>query len=109
MTEDDVKKIVESMLGDYLSTNKVDDGKVDKDQNEFLLNNKVDGRNILDHTFTTTAAETFDHNFGRIPKGAIVIAKSKAATIILDKSLFTDKRITATSSVANNAVRFLIL
>lgn len=109
MEEAEIKKIVADMLKDYLSTNKVDDGKADKDQTDYLLAHKVDARNIVDHLFTTTAAEEFEHNFGRIPAGAVVIAKSKAATILLDASLFTERRITATSSMSNNQVRFLIL
>lgn len=109
MDENSVRQIINEVLKNYLSDNKVDDGRVTSDELDFLVNNKIDKRNTVDHTFTTTSAESFEHNLGRTPIGAIVIAQSKAATILVDKSLFTTKRISATSSVSSNVVRFLIL
>lgn len=107
--EEKIKQIVSGMLENYLSTNKVDDGKVALEELEFLVNNKIDQRNIVNYTFTGTSAENIEHNLGRIPKGYIVLNQTQAAYISGDITTFTNKRVTLTSSTANNKVRLLFL
>lgn len=70
---------------------------------------KVDARNSMTHTFSGTAEETFEHRFGRIPTGLIVVSQSKAAYISMDKTKWTIKRLYAQSSVADNVVTFILV
>ena len=70
---------------------------------------KVDTNNSLEHTFTGTTEESFEHRFGRVPMGAFVVSQSQHGTIKMDKTKWTVKRLFMTSSVANNAVTFILV
>jgi len=109
LTNEDIEEIINKKLNSYLSSNKVDDGKVDKDNVDFLLSNKVDSRNVVDYTFVGTSEEAFEHNLGRIPTGRIILNQTQDARIYGDQTSWTTKRVTLRSTVANNKVRFLFL
>ena len=44
--------------------------------------NKIDGRNVVEHTFSGTGANTVRHQLGRIPAGCVPVKQSAAANII---------------------------
>jgi hypothetical protein len=68
---------------------------------------KVDARNTVTHTFTTTANETFRHGLGRKPKGATVIMRDKQSNIYAVDSTNID--ITMISSVADTTATILLI
>lgn len=70
--------------------------------------NKIDSRFLVEHTFTTTSEESFEHNLNKIPNGFIVVSQSKHATIIGDKSKWTSRKIFLTSSASDNIVSIVI-
>ena len=90
-----------------LTPNKVDSGKVDRDENARQIASKVDNRFVVDYTFIGTGNENIDNPLGRIPNGVFVVAASKTMDIAIDHTLFTVKRITASSSQAGNIVKLL--
>lgn len=104
-----IEEVVRELLGNYLSDNKVDEGYVNREQLDYLVNNKIDARNIVNYTFAGTTAETFEHNLGRIPVGRIILNQTQDARIYGDATSWTSKRVTLRSTVANNKVRFLFL
>lgn len=109
LTREEVKEIVSEMLEEYFPDSKVDGGKVDRDQLEFLVNNKIDARNTVDYTFSGTGIEEITHNLGRVPTGFIVLSASLSANIIGDETTWTRQRVQLQSPSAANTVRLLFL
>jgi hypothetical protein len=109
LSREEAEALIDEKLKSYYSDNMVDGGRVDREALEYLVHNKVDARSIVDYEFAGTSAESFEHNLGRTPKGYIILNQSQAAVISGIISSWTSKKITLTSSVGSNRVRFLFL
>lgn len=72
------------------------------------LNTKIDFRNTVEHTFSTTSSETFRHQLGRVPRGVLVIAQSQAAAIHYVKDSGTKTEITMRSSASGTVATMLL-
>lgn len=108
LSEQDVEEIVKKNLSSYLSSNRVDDGKVDRETMDYLINNKIDSRNIVDYTFSGTSPETFEHPLKIIPNGFLVLNKTVNGSITGDRTTWTNRKVTLTAQAAMT-VRFLFL
>jgi len=89
------------------TANKIDQNKVDRDNSNMRIQNSIDKRIEVDHTFTTTNPETFKHMLGRTPRGFIPAVKSANATIYGDVNSWTDQNVTLTASAQPVTVRFI--
>lgn len=69
----------------------------------------LDKRKTIEYTFQGTGEESFLHELGKVPTGAIPIAMDKHAAISLNQDKTTAQRLYATSSVAGVKVTFLLL
>lgn len=88
---------------------RVDPRKVDIEDINRKVNGKLEKSPIVSHTFTTVTEESFEHRFGKIPRGAIIISQSENGSIKYNKPSWTEKRVFMTSSVINNQAEFLFL
>lgn len=90
------------------STNKIDSPKIDRDELQAQVATKVDVKNRVDHTFTTTAEESFFNTLGRTPVMAQIVGQTAAANIFVNITKCTKQKLFATSSVAGVTARFIL-
>ena len=90
------------------STNKVDSPKIDRDDLQSQVATKIDVRNKVDHTFTTTQEESFFNPLGRVPVIAHIAGQSKAGNVFVNISKCTKQNLYATSSVSGLTARFVL-
>jgi len=84
----------------------VDQNNVEIEESKRLLRSKIDRRNVVTHTFTTTGLEEIIHGLGRLPIAAAVVYQSAAANISGDETRWTKEKIFMRSSVSGITVKF---
>lgn len=89
------------------STNKVDNNRVDVEENAIQGNTKIDSRNFTDYTFIGTGEESFRNPLNRTPASCHISGQSAAAQIYVNIFKSTKQKIFATSSVAGIKARFI--
>lgn len=90
------------------STNKNDSPKIDREELQRQVANKIDAQNSVDHLFTTTAEEQIPNPIGRLPLSCHIAGQDKASSIFVNIGKCTKNTLYATSSVSGVTARFIL-